>query len=145
MLRHVILALIAEAPRHGYDLIKDLEERTGGAYKASAGVVYPTLTLLEETGQIEVIDASANKKLYGITEDGKAAVAQHRDVVEAILARFEEVRAEQPAERDPRLIRAIENLRLAFNLKIGGAALDEARIAALASLLDDVAKRIEKI
>lgn len=145
MLRHIILALIAEEPRHGYDLIKDLEERTGGAYKASAGVVYPSLTLLEETGQIEVISTEGNKKLYAITDDGRNTVAKHKEDVEAILARFSEMRANRPIESDPRLVRAVENLRLALRLKFNDGELDDQRLSALSTLLDETARRIEEI
>ena len=70
-MKHVILALIAEKPRHGYELIKDIEERLGGAYAPSPGVVYPMLTMLEELGQVSLESAEGGKKLYAITDAGK--------------------------------------------------------------------------
>src|ERR1700743_3083513 len=66
-LRFVILYLIAERPRHGYEIIKAIEEGTGGSYAPSPGVVYPTLTMLEEMGLASVESAEGNKKLYTVT------------------------------------------------------------------------------
>src|SRR5687767_4994819 len=69
-LRFVILALLEEQPRHGYELIKELEERTGGAYRPSAGVIYPTLALLEDEGAVRPSGGETGRKLYEITETG---------------------------------------------------------------------------
>ena len=75
-LRLVLLKLIEEQERHGYDLIRAIEERTGGAYAPSPGVVYPTLTLLDDMELIEARQAEGAKKLYGVTEAGKAHLAE---------------------------------------------------------------------
>ena len=143
-LRFVVLALLAEKPAHGYELIKQIEDKVGGAYTPSAGVVYPTLTLLEETGQIEVAAAEGNKKLYAITETGRETIAANRAQIDAMFARMGEAGRERRGERDPRLVRAVENLRLALHLKLG-SDLDEARVSALASLLDETVGRIEAL
>lgn len=145
VLRLVVLALIAEQPRHGYEIIKEIEDRTAGAYAPSAGVIYPTLTLLEETGQIEVASAEGNKKLYAATDAGRATVEENRAAIDAVLARFAEAGADRRPERDPRLIRAVENLRLALRLKTHGGDLSPDRVDALAALLDDTARKIERI
>src|SRR5690242_9489834 len=71
-LRLVMLALIAEQPRHGYDIIKALEEMTGGEYSPSPGVIYPTLTLLQEQGLAEAAEAEGGKKLYTATDAGRS-------------------------------------------------------------------------
>ncbi len=73
-LRWLVLHLIGEAPRHGYELIKAVEDLTGGAYAPSPGVIYPTLTMLEDLGQA-VVSVDGTKKLYTITEAGLAALA----------------------------------------------------------------------
>jgi DNA-binding PadR family transcriptional regulator len=86
-LRLVLLKLIADKPRHGYDLIRAIEERTGGAYAPSPGIVYPTLTYLEEAGYVTV-QADGAKKLYTITEEGRAHLAGNQDFVDAVLARL---------------------------------------------------------
>lgn len=143
MLRLVILALIAETPRHGYELIKDIEERTGGAYAPSPGVVYPTLTLLEETGEIEAAASEGNKRLFSITDKGRATVEENRAAIDAVLARFAE--ANRQPTRNPRLVRAVENLRLALRLKAEGSEMDADTIGRLADLLDDTARKIEAL
>src|SRR6266508_5933433 len=86
-LRLIALALIAEQPRHGYEIIKVLEEKTAGWYSPSPGSVYPTLTYLEEAGYVTA-QAEGAKKLYTITEEGRAHLAENRDFVEAVLDRF---------------------------------------------------------
>lgn len=143
-LRFVVLALLAEKPAHGYELIKQIEDKVGGAYTPSAGVVYPTLTLLEETGQIEVAAAEGNKKLYAITDAGRETIAANRAQIDAMFARMGEAGRERRGERDPRLVRAVENLKLALRLKLDGD-LDEPHIAALAALLDETVGRIEAL
>ena len=70
-LRLVVMQLLSERPRHGYEIIKALEERVGGGYSPSPGVVYPTLTLLEELGHATVTDERAGRKLYTLTPDGR--------------------------------------------------------------------------
>ena len=144
-LKLVVLAMIAEQPRHGYEIIKDIEERMGGAYSPSAGVVYPTLTLLEETGQIEVAAAEGNKKLYRITEAGEAMLAANRGQVDAMMARMSDAGDMRRGGRDARVIRAIENLKTALRLKISSGPMSDGEIAALVNLLDETASRIEKL
>ena len=89
-LRLLALALIAEQPRHGYEIIKVLEEKTSGWYAPSPGIVYPTLTYLEEAGYVTA-EASGAKKLYTITAEGRAHLEQNRDFVDAVLARLANV------------------------------------------------------
>jgi DNA-binding PadR family transcriptional regulator len=84
-LRLIALYLIEQQPRHGYDLIKAIEEKTGGIYVPSPGVVYPALTFLEEAGYA-TSTAEGNKRLYTITEEGKTHLADNRAAVETTLA-----------------------------------------------------------
>jgi len=86
-LRLIALALIAEQPRHGYEIIKLLEDKTAGWYSPSPGIVYPTLTYLEEAGQLTA-QADGTKKLYTITEEGRAHLEENRDFVDAVLERM---------------------------------------------------------
>jgi DNA-binding PadR family transcriptional regulator len=91
-LRLIMLALIAEAPRHGYEIIKLIEEKTEGAYSPSPGIVYPTLTFLEETGYVTA-QAEGAKKLYSITAEGRAYLKENRDIAELVLDRLAAVGA----------------------------------------------------
>src|SRR5438067_9247545 len=86
-LRLIALALIAEQPRHGYEIIKVLEEKTAGWYSPSPGIVYPTLTYLEEAGYVTAQTEGA-KKLYTITDEGRAYLDDNRDFVDAVLERL---------------------------------------------------------
>jgi DNA-binding PadR family transcriptional regulator len=86
-LRLIVLALLAEGPRHGYDLIKAMEERSGGFYSPSPGVIYPTLTFLEEAGHANST-AEGNKKVFAITDSGRTYLAENKEAAEAILARI---------------------------------------------------------
>src|SRR6202167_5530083 len=86
-LRLIALALIAEEPRHGYEIIKLVEEKTGDWYSPSPGIVYPTLTYLEEAGYVTA-STEGSKKLYAITEEGRAYLKANRDIVDAVLDRL---------------------------------------------------------
>lgn len=86
-LRLVLLQLIADKPRHGYELIKAIEDRLNGAYSPSPGVIYPTLTLLEEMGHVTVT-ADGGRKLHTLTDAGRDHLAEHRTEVDALLARM---------------------------------------------------------
>jgi len=87
--KYVILRLIREKPRHGYEIIKALEQETGGWYTASAGTVYPTLQLLEDQGHVRIVE-TGGKKVYHITPEGEAFLDEHRDVLDDILERVRE-------------------------------------------------------
>jgi DNA-binding PadR family transcriptional regulator len=101
-LQLLVLALLAEKARHGYEIIKELEERSKGFYSPSPGMVYPALTYLEEIGYATV-EAEGSRKLYHITESGRAQLDQNRSVVDSMFAQFERV-----GER-------MEHLRRAFS------------------------------
>lgn len=89
-LQLVLLALLAERPSHGYELIKALEERSGGFYAPSPGMVYPALTWLEEVGYASVA-ADGAKKLYSITDAGRGYLEENREAADAMLAQLEQI------------------------------------------------------
>jgi DNA-binding PadR family transcriptional regulator len=84
-LRLVALYLIEQQPRHGYDLIKAIEEKSAGFYTPSPGVVYPALTFLEEAGYV-TSQADGNKKLYTITDEGRTHLSDNGEAIESTLA-----------------------------------------------------------
>lgn len=86
-LRFLVLALIEKEPRHGYEIIKHVEDATGGLYAPSPGIIYPTLTYLEEAGYV-VAEAEGNKKRYAITPEGRAYLDENRSLAEAITGRL---------------------------------------------------------
>lgn len=87
-LKHVVLRLLDEKPRHGYDIIKALEDRFGGAYAPSPGTVYPTLALLVDLGYASARTEDGGRKVYEITDAGRAHLTEHRATVDDIFARI---------------------------------------------------------
>ncbi|HVY02694.1 MAG TPA: PadR family transcriptional regulator [Caulobacterales bacterium] len=142
-LRWAALALIAEKPRHGYELIKAIEEASGGAYAPSPGVIYPTLTFLEELGYAKAEAAEGGKKLYTITAEGRAILDARKVEVDALFAFLAETRARH-ARPAPEIHRAWENLRTALNLKVAAAALTPEQVRAITQALDAAASTIER-
>ncbi|MGA0605815.1 PadR family transcriptional regulator [Phenylobacterium sp. VNQ135] len=142
-LRFVILALLEEQPRHGYELIKELEERTGGAYRPSPGVIYPTLALLEDEGSVRPAAGETGRKLYEITDQGREALTQNRAGVEAVFARMNAA-AETSGPSRPRVGRAMMNLGMALRTRLSRATTPE-ELDRIIELIDDTARAIEKI
>jgi len=88
-MRYVVLQLIAEKPRHGYEIIKELEQRSGGGYTPSPGAIYPLLSMLLDLGHVAAT-ADGNKKLHTITPEGQAFLDENRQMVDAFVSRLSE-------------------------------------------------------
>ena len=131
-LRLVIMQLLSDHPRHGYEIIKALGEQVGGGYSPSPGVVYPTLTMLEDIGHATVSELRAGRKLYALTDDGRAALAAERPLLEAIQARLESGAAARCGP-PPQVVRAIENLMAAVRLRLLGKPAGAVQIRAIAA------------
>jgi len=145
-LRLVILHLIAEKPRHGYEIIKAIEDQVGGAYSPSPGVIYPTLTLLEELGYVTVqASADGAKKLHQITDEGKAFLEANRELLNAMLARMAEASRALGDGPAPQIVRAMENLRLALRMRLSRGPLTAEQATAVAAALDAATVAVEKI
>lgn len=142
-LRFVVLALVAEQPRHGYELIKELEERTGGAYRPSAGVIYPTLSLLEDEGLLRQTGDEVGRKLYQPTEAGRSALEQSQAQVDAIFARMAEA-AEGSESSRPRIARAMSNLGMALQQRLSRRPITAEELDRVVAILDETTVAIEK-
>jgi DNA-binding PadR family transcriptional regulator len=142
-LRLVVLAMLAERPRHGYEIIKAIEERFGGSYSPSPGVVYPTLTLLEELGHATV-EEIGGKKRYTITADGEAYLAANRMATDTAMARMQAIGEEHGGGPAPQLIRAIENFKLALRLRQRRGPLTAEQLRTIVSALDAAALAVEQ-
>ncbi|MFG1377087.1 PadR family transcriptional regulator [Xanthobacter autotrophicus] len=153
-LKLLALSLIAEQPRHGYEIIKVIEEKTAGWYSPSPGVVYPTLTFLEEAGYV-TSEPDGAKKRYAITEEGTAYLAENRDFADAIIGRLSEIGLKMGRVRKwmgwsengpsqgaelPRLVEAaLENLRDVAQQKLEANRGAETRIVEiLARVANDI-------
>jgi DNA-binding PadR family transcriptional regulator len=139
-LRLLVLHLINEKPRHGYEIIKAIEDLAGGGYAPSPGVIYPTLTLLEEIGQVSSTTEGARKS-FTITATGTEALTANQDAVKTILAR---IAASQPREAGLPVLRAMENLRTSLRLKLATGPLSAETTRKIAETLDAAAKAIEE-
>ncbi|MCC3305851.1 PadR family transcriptional regulator [Sneathiella sp. HT1-7] len=139
-LRLLVLMMIAEEPRHGYELIKLIEERFDGAYSPSPGVMYPTLAWLNDMGYTSIDTASSGgRKSYGITKEGHAFLTANRTAAEALLTRVgpDSVRIPGP------ILQAVKNLKIAIRLRLKEKNLDEQSALNIAAAIDAAAKLVE--
>src|ERR1700751_6204758 len=143
-LRLVLLPLTAEKPRHGYEIIKEIEEQVAGAYSPSPGVIYPTLTHLEELGYVTVSTGDGAKKLHEITAEGRAFLDANRRAVDARLARMADASRAHGGGTPPPVLRAMENLKLALRLRLSRGPLSEEQINAVAAAIDAAATGVEQ-
>ena len=143
-LRYVLLGLIAERPRHGYELIKAIEEKFGGLYSPSPGVVYPTLTLLEELGYIRPQGDEATRKQFAVTPEGSEFLAANRAVVDQIFARMAEVTRTYGGGPAPEIRRALQNLEAALAIRLGRGPLGAEEVRAVTTILDRAAGEVER-
>jgi len=144
-LRLVLLKLIADEPRHGYDLIRAIEELTGGEYAPSPGVVYPTLTLLQDMGLIEEAPGKAARKPFQVTDEGRAHLAERDEEVTALFERLTDLKPREEHTAGPAIGRAVRNLMTALRHRVGRDGLDDELLHEIAAILDEAAQRIERV
>jgi len=143
-LRLLALAMIAEQPSHGYELMKAIEERMGGSYSPSPGVMYPTLSWLEDMGYAAVDAAEAGRKRYRITAEGEAFLAANRAAVDDLASRIGPAGAGAPDGVPAPVLRGMENLKLALRLRLKRGALEQDAAESIAAALDAAAQAVER-
>ncbi len=144
-LRLVLLRLIADEPRHGYELIKAIEEMTGGQYAPSPGIVYPTLTMLEDMGLIAEKKSKDAKKVYEATAEGRAHLQENADEVAELIERLEGHGHHRRRGQRPEIGRAIGNLMTALRNRIAHDGWNEQLLDEVVDILDEAAQRIERV
>ena len=144
-LRLLLLKLIAEEPRHGYDLIRAIEELSGGEYVPSPGVVYPTLTLLQDMGLIEEAPDEGSRKPFEATEAGRKHLEEKEKEADAIYDRIVDMAPDRDSSSGPAIGRAVKNLMTALSHRIGRDGLDDELLHEIAAILDEAAQRIERV
>ena len=144
-LRLALLALIAENPSHGYELIKGIEEMTGGGYAPSPGAVYPTLQLLEDEGAIEEAQAEGAKKPFAATDKGRAELESRAAEVEGLMRRLGRHAERTSHVRSSDMFRAMGNLASVLKNRARAGKLDERTIGEIVDMIDEMAKRIERL
>lgn len=144
-LKYVILQMLAEKPRHGYEIIKELEERSGGSYAPSAGTVYPTLTLLEDLGYASVATEDGGKKVYSITDEGRKYLEENKDAVDDIFERIADIGSSFLSDAMMDVNRAFGRVARATYATAPWHARDKDVAIQLKEILEDAARRIEEI
>jgi DNA-binding PadR family transcriptional regulator len=140
-----MLHLLQEKPRHGYEIIKAIEQLVGGGYSPSPGVVYPTLTLLEEMGYATVEAEEGGKKLYRITAEGEADLKENEPLLRQVLRKFEMRRQERPDADSPELRRAVQNFRMALHTRLVKGELSKEELHAVIDIIDKAAVAVERV
>jgi DNA-binding PadR family transcriptional regulator len=144
-LKYVILQLLDEKPRHGYEIIKELEDRFGGTYSPSPGTVYPTLTMLEDLGYARGIQEEAGRKIYEITAEGKAYLAENRNTVDDIFERIAEFGSSFFSGAMMEVNQAFKNVGRATYATAPRHMRDAERLRKIKEALERTAKEIEEI
>jgi DNA-binding PadR family transcriptional regulator len=144
-LRLVLLNLIYDEPRHGYDLIRAVEELTGGEYAPSPGIVYPTLTLLQDMGLIEEAAGDGPRKRFQITDEGRAHLDERADEIEGLMSRLSDMKPGEHSMSGSPVWRAMRNLGMAIRNRVGHGDVTDATMHELAALIDEFAQRVERL
>ena len=144
----VLLHLTDGHLRHGYDLMREVEALTGGAYAPSPGIIYPTLTLLEELHQIEVREAEGSKRVFALTDAGRIRLVEQKVVLERTLARLQSLPNDRGKEDDigetGPIWRAMQNLRTVLQQHSVPSG-DRQVIFDVADIIDEAARKIERL
>lgn len=143
-LRLVVLALLGGQPRHGYELIKEIADLSGGLYAPSPGVIYPLLTMLDELGLAQLEASDGAKKLYALTAAGHEELAAKRAEAEQLLARLAAAKDRSSGGRAPQIVRAVENFRTALRLRLNRGPLSDDEINNIAAAIDSAAAAVER-
>ena len=144
-LRLVLLKLISDQPRHGYELIRAIEELSGGLYVPSPGVVYPTLTMLHEMGQIEEAVSGGARKAFSVTPEGAEHLVARKAEVEALFARLIQLATARERTDGGPIRRAMQNLRTVLMYRLDREDVPAETLHQAAAILDEAAQRIERL
>jgi DNA-binding PadR family transcriptional regulator len=144
-LRLVLLKLIADEPRHGYELIRAIEELTGGSYVPSPGMVYPTLTMLDEMGHVAEVKSEGARKAFAVTAEGTAHLAERQAEVEALFARLAELANLRERTDAMPVRRAMANLRAVLIHRLGRHGVQPVTVHDAVAIIDEAAQRIERL
>jgi DNA-binding PadR family transcriptional regulator len=143
-MRYVALQLIAEKPRHGYEIIKELEARVGGGYAPSPGAIYPLLAMLADMGHVSIA-SDGNKKLHSITPEGQAFLDENRQMVEALMARLGEGGGEGRGRGRDDLRAVMHELKEAVVERARDRDAPEGRRAQIAAILRRAGEEIRQL
>lgn len=143
-LRLLLLHLVAEQPRHGYDLIRAVGDLAGGEYAPSPGVVYPTLALLVDEGLIAEEVGEGPRKAFAVTDTGRTELAARQAEIDTVVARLKELGDQRERSDSPPVRRAMGNLHAVLRNR-AVAGFDPEAAHAIADILDEAARKIERL
>jgi len=144
-LKLVILKLLSEQPSYGYQLIKTMEERLAGGYAPSPGVIYPTLTLIEEEGLASVAASETGKKVYSVTPEGLQLIEANKGRLDQIFERLDEKGERFQRGRSPELMKAFMDLRGAVSARMARGNLTPEQASKIAEAIHTAAKAIDQL
>ena len=144
-LRLVLLKMIADEPRHGYELIKAVEELTGGAYAPSPGMVYPALTMLAEMELIAEQPSETTRKRFGVTGAGAAHLEENAELVAAMLARLAAAGEHRARSDRAPIRRSMRNLRDVVMQRLESGELSDDAVHEVSAMIDAVVQKIERL
>ena len=141
----LVLHLIGQQPKHGYEIIKEISDLVGGGYSPSAGTIYPTLNWLEDMSFVHVENTDSDRKQYHITEAGKLHLQEQQDQVKHLLERLETRREIHENDQLLDIHRAMENLKTALRLKLKGNEFEPEQVRKIAEKIDQAAVEIGRL
>ena len=145
VMRLVILQQLADEPSYGYQLIKTLEERMAGGYRPSPGVIYPTLTMLEEQGLTVAVANEAGKKVYSVTDEGRAYLSENKERLAQIQSLMKEAGRGFKRGRAPQIMEAFMKLRAAVGAKANRDTMTAEQVKKIADAIAQAAKTIDEL
>jgi len=142
--RLVVLKMLTEQPSYGYQLIKTMEQRLAGGYTPSAGVVYPTLTMLEEEG-LTTVSMESGKKIYSVTPEGQQFLEKNEDRVKDLFDRLEEAGRGFQRGRSPEIMKAFGNLTRVVVTRARREDVSDEEIQKITDVINNAAREIGEI
>lgn len=144
-LQLLLLSLLAQQPRHGYELIKQIESLSGGEYAPSPGVVYPALTFMEEQGVIAAATIEGSRKAYAATADGERQIAEQQETVDQLRQRLEALASARKRTDPAPVRRAMHSMKTALFDRLSQEGASRETVLAIAEIIDEAARKIERI
>ena len=143
-IRLLMLHFLQQRPAHGYELIKAIEELAKGEYTPSASIIYPNLTFLEEQALITSSQEEGGKKQYAITAEGAESLAGQGELLKSVSEKLLSLAILSNNRSIPEMQRAINNIRMALNLRLAKGPIEQETLYKITDALDRATKEIER-
>ena len=141
----LVLHLIQQSPKHGYEIIKEISDLVGGGYSPSAGTIYPTLNWLEDMSFVTVENTESDRKQYHITQAGIAHLQQQQTIKQELLEKLQTRREIHNNDQLLDIHRAMENLKTSLRLKLKAQDFNPEQVRQIAEKIDQAAVEITRL